>query len=76
MESDRDLELATISPDFLTSADFEVYLENGKVYVDIKHNGKEYKHIEIDTRYNGDLFANGKRLIEKIEQLEKERKPG
>ena len=76
VESDRDLELATISPDFLTSADFEVYLENGKVYVDIKHNGKEYKHIEIDTRYNGDLFANGKRLIEKIEQLEKERKPG
>lgn len=76
IEADRDLELATISPDFIENADFELYIEQDEVYVDITHNGKSWKHILIDTKYNGSRFFNGQQLFDQIKKLQDQKQPG
>ena len=76
VEADRDLELATSSPDFITKGDFSLYREGNEIYVDITHNGKTWKHIQVDTKYNGTFFPKGTALYNKIVSLEKEMKAG
>lgn len=76
VEADRDLELATISPDFITNADFSIYTIGDDVFVDISHNGKTWKGIQIDTKYNGTKFPKGAALYDEIKRLETEKKQG
>lgn len=76
VEADRDLELATSSPDFIENADFELYIEGDDVFVDISHNGKTWKHVLIDTKYNGSRFSNGRRLFDQIQKLQEQKQPG
>ena len=76
VEADRDLELATSSPDFIENADFELYIEGDDIFVDISHNGKTWKHVLIDTKYNGSRFSNGQRLFDQIQKLQEQKQPG
>lgn len=76
VESDESLEVATSASDFITNADFNVYLEGDKVYVDISYNGKTWNHIEVDTKYNGTFFPKGERLVNEIRRLQEQKTNG
>lgn len=82
VQKDEDLELATVSSDFITNADFSLYTEGNRVFVDISYNGKTWKHIEIDTQYydmrerHAFPIPNGQKLLNQIKELEKIRKAG
>lgn len=73
VQSDRELELATSSPGFIINADFNLYIENDEVFADISYNGKTWKHVLIDTKYNGSFFPKGQKLIDQISELEKKK---
>ena len=75
-DADESLRLATSAADFITNGTFELYLENDRVFADITYNGKTWKHIEIDTRYNGSIFPNGAKLINDIKLLEQQKQKG
>lgn len=77
-----DLEAATVAPDFITSADFSLYTEGSRVFVDISYGGKTWKHIEIDTQYydmrerHAFPIPAGQQLLAEIKRLESSKKPG
>lgn len=74
--SDRTLELATSSPDFITSAEFVVYSDGNELYADITYKRNTWKRIKIDTSYNGTQFPQGTRLLHQVKELERTKKPG
>jgi len=69
VESNRDLELATIHPNFFSDSEIELYVENGEVYCNITFQGNTWNRILVDTKYNGTYFPKGRLLYDKIVEL-------
>ena len=81
VEKYGDLEAATVASDFITNADFSLYTEGNRIFVDISYGGKTWKHIEIDTQYydmrerHAFPIPTGQQLLKEIKRLESSKKP-
>lgn len=77
LHRNRELAEITNNGDFLQAAQFELYTENTNVYCDITYNGKQFKHIKVDTKKpGGGWIPAGELLFNNIQDLQKNLKPG
>lgn len=76
VQSIHSLEIATSAPDFITDSEFELYTQDGKLFCKITYHGNVWPSVPIDISYNGKMTTNGEILYNKVQELEKTKKPG